>query len=112
MKMHRLGRDYLMINYIVEFESNQRISWEPAPGDIDTAGGDRARIGVPSGYRWGYDLTPDGDGATVVTEFFDCGAPDNQWILQNEGGNWINGSNPVRDSMTATLERLDALCTE
>jgi hypothetical protein len=33
MKMHRLGDDYLMLNYVVEFESDRRIFWEPAPGD-------------------------------------------------------------------------------
>lgn len=40
MKMHRLGRDYLMINHVVEFEPPRRIFWAPAPGDVDTAGGD------------------------------------------------------------------------
>ena len=112
IKMHRLGRDYLMINYVVEFEQNRRIVWEPAPGDIDTAGGDRARIGISSGYRWGYYLTPDGDSATIVTEIFDCGPEENRWILQHEGGSWINGTNSVLDSMTATLERLDRISTE
>ena len=33
MRMHRLGDDYLMINYVVEFEPDRRIFWEPAPGD-------------------------------------------------------------------------------
>ena len=32
MQMRRLGDDYLMINYVVEFEPDRRISWEPAPG--------------------------------------------------------------------------------
>jgi hypothetical protein len=110
MKMHRLGRDYLMINYVVEFELDRRIGWEPAPGDIDTAGGDRARIGVPSGYRWSYQLEPASDQATIVTEIFDCGPPENQWIIESEGGSWINGSTTLRDSMTATLERLAGMC--
>jgi hypothetical protein len=29
MKMHRLGDDYLMLNYVVEFEPDRRIFWEP-----------------------------------------------------------------------------------
>ncbi len=33
MKMNRLGRDYLMLNYVVEFEPDRRIFSEPAPGD-------------------------------------------------------------------------------
>jgi uncharacterized protein YndB with AHSA1/START domain len=53
VKMHRLGRDYLMINHVVEFEPDRRIFWEPAPGDVDTAQGDPTRIGIPAGYRWG-----------------------------------------------------------
>ena len=112
VKMHRLGRDYTMINYVVEFEPTRRITWEPAPGDIDTAGGDPLRIGVPAGYRWGYQLSPDGDDATVVTETFDCGNEKNNWILEQESGGWINGSNSVRDSMFASLEKLETLSTK
>ena len=112
MKMHRLGRDYLMLNYVVEFEPNRRISWEPAPGDLATAGGNPSKVGIPAGYRWGYTLTPDGDNATVVTEVFDCGPEENRWILLHEGGEWINGTNSVLESMTATLERLEKVSTE
>ena len=70
MKMHRLGDDYLMLNYVVEFEPDRRIFWEPAPGDPSRAeGDDPSKVGIPAGYRWGYiPLAPDGDDATVVTE--------------------------------------------
>ena len=112
MKMHRLGRDYFMLNYVVDFEPGRRIFWEPAPGDLSTAGGDPSKVGIPAGYRWGYILTPDGDDATVVTEVFDCGPEENRWILLREGGEWINGTNSVLESMTATLERLEKVCTE
>jgi hypothetical protein len=54
MKMHRLGDDYLMLNYVVEFEPDRRIFWEPAPGDPSRAeGDDPAKVGIPAGYRWG-----------------------------------------------------------
>ena len=112
MKMHRLGRDYLMINRVVDFEPDRRIHWEPAPGDVDTAGGDPSKVGVPAGYRWGFNLAPDGDATTIVTEVFDCGAEENRWILQREGGQWINGTSSVRESMAATLERLERISTE
>ncbi len=111
MKMHRLGRDYLMINYVVDFETNRRIFWEPAPGDLDTAGGNASKIGVPSGYRWGYILTPERDRVTLVTEVFDCGPEENQWILQREDGSWINGVNSVEMTMAKTLERLATVVT-
>jgi hypothetical protein len=110
IKMHRLGRDYEMINHVVAFESNRLIAWEPSPGDIDTAGGDPARIGVPAGYRWGYQLIPDGAEATFVTEFFDCGSEENRWILEHDEGGWINGRNPLVVSMTRTLALLERAC--
>jgi hypothetical protein len=112
MKMHRLGRDYEMINRVVEFDPDRCIHWEPAPGDVETAGGDPSRIGVPAGYRWGYNLVPDGDNATIVTEVFDCGPEENRWILLRADGEWINGANSVRESMAATLERLERISTE
>ena len=110
VEMHRLGRDYEMINHVVAFEANHLIAWMPSPGDIETAGGDPARIGVPSGYRWGYELVPDGDAATVVTEFFDCGTEENRWILEREDGSWINGRNSVLVLMTKTLALLEQAC--
>jgi hypothetical protein len=109
MKMHRLGRDYLMINRVVEFESDRRIFWEPAPGDADTAGGDPSRIGIPAGYRWGYILAPDAEDATVVTEVFYYGTMSE---LLREDGQWINGSSPVTRSMSASLRRLERVCTQ
>jgi hypothetical protein len=110
MNMNRLGRDYLMLNFVVEFEPDRRIFWEPAPGDLPTAGGDPSKVGTPAGYRWGYILTPDGDDATVVTEVFDCG-PFRQTLLR-EDGEWINGTSSVLESMTASLERLEKISTE
>jgi hypothetical protein len=111
MKMHRLGDDYLMLNYVVEFEPDRRIFWEPAPGDPSrTPGNDPSKVGIPAGYRWGYILAPDGDDATVVTEVFDYGAVSDD--LLRDGGSWINGHNSVPESMASSLERLDAISTQ
>src|SRR5580693_3984830 len=111
MKMHRLGDDYLMLNQVVEFEPGRRIFWEPAPGDPSrTKDNDPSKVGVAAGYRWGYILTPDGDDATIVTEVFDHGPlPED---LLRDGGAWINGTNSVLESMTASLERLEKISTE
>ena len=100
-----------MLNYVVEFESDRLIFWKPAPGDPSRAeGDDPSKVGIPAGYRWGYILTPDGDDATVVTEVFDYGPlPED---LLSDGGAWINGSSSVRESMTASLERLEKISTE
>ena len=114
MKMHRLGDDYLMLNYVVEFEPDRRIFWEPAPGDPSRAEGDDPfKVGIPAGYRWGYILTPDGDDATVVTEVFDCGTVTEEirQSLVSDGGAWINGNNSMRESMRESLERLDKIST-
>ncbi len=115
MQMHRLGDDYLMLNYVVEFEPDRRIFWEPAPGDPSRAeGDDPSKVGIAAGYRWGYVLSPDGDEATVVTEVFDCG-PLSEEISQSilrDGGVWINGTNSVRESIMASLERLEKISTE
>jgi hypothetical protein len=32
--------------------------------------------------------------------------------LQHEGGSWINGTNSVRESMVASLRRLEKISTE
>jgi hypothetical protein len=111
MKMHRLGDDYLMINYVVEFEPDRRIFWEPAPGDPSRAeGDDPSKVGIPAGYRWGFILTPDGDDATLVSEVFDYGPlPED---LLRDGGEWINGTTSVQESMTSSLERLEIISTE
>ena len=111
MKMHRLGDDYLMLNYVVEFEPDRRIFWEPAPGDSSrTPGNDPTKVGIPAGYRWGYILAPDGDDATGVTEVFDYSPLADE--LLSGGATWINGKNTVLESMAASLAKLDEICTE
>lgn len=111
MRMHRLGDDYLMLNYVVEFEPDRRIFWEPAPGDTSrTEGNDPSKVGIPAGYRWGFILAPDGEDATNVTEVFDYSPlPDE---LLRDGAAWINGTNTVLESMTKSLERLEKICTD
>jgi hypothetical protein len=109
MKMHRLGDDYLMVNYVVEFELDRRIFWEPAPGDASrTEGNDPSKIGVPAGYRWGYVLAAEDAGATLVTEVFDYSPLPEE--LLGDGGMWINGSTTLLESMAASLARLEEIC--
>jgi len=111
MKMNRLGDDYLMVNYVVEFEPDRRLFWEPAPGDSSRAeGNDPSKVGIPAGYRWGYILTPDDDDSTVVTEVFDYGPLSEE--LLGDGGAWINGTNSVHDSMKVSLKMLEKISTE
>ena len=106
MKMNRLGRDYLMLNYVVEFEPDRRIFWEPAPGDLPPADGEPSAVGIPAGHRWGFILTPDGDDATIVTEVFDYGyASEELRQAVRQGGEWVA-------AITASLEKLEKICTQ
>jgi len=96
--------DYVINNYVVEYELNRRIGWEPAPGDAAAANDGRLAIDVPPGYRWSFELTPDGLDATTVTEIYDIrSAPDDIREGTREGEAWI-------DTMTETLAKLDEIC--
>jgi hypothetical protein len=91
-----LGGDYEMANRVIEFEQDRRIVWEPKRHDVE---------GPVGGHLWGYELTPDGEHATVVTEIFDC----SRWAEEDKpfidyGRTWI-------EAMTKTLGRLDEVAT-
>ncbi len=95
MYLDRLG-DYEMANQVVEYEQDRRIVWEPRRHDVDEPSG---------GHLWGYELTPDGERATVVTEIFDCARwPEADKPFIDYGREWI-------EAMTKTLERLDEMAT-
>ena len=100
MNMHheRFGY-YQMRNEVVEYEAGRRLVWEPkrepaSPED---------EVGDPGLYRWGYEFSPDGPGAALVTETFDCTrSPEDLREATREGEGW-------RDAMTASLARLELL---
>jgi hypothetical protein len=97
MYLERLGGDYQMANEVVEYEQDRRIVWEPRRHDVDDA--------PVGGHLWGYELTPDGQDATVVTEIFDCARwPEEDKPFIDYGRGWI-------EAMTKTLERLDEMAT-
>jgi hypothetical protein len=99
MYFEPLGGDYSMRNYVVEFEPDRLIAWEPENGpghpDVDAP---NARWG----HRWRFELAPDGPNATVVTEVWDGTRVPADEV--DDGRQWI-------PSMTRTLERLDAVLT-
>jgi uncharacterized protein YndB with AHSA1/START domain len=105
MNMHNddMG-DYQMQNEVIEYQAGRRMVWEPAPVAASRAG---AGAAVPERgrYRWGYEFSGDGPGATTVTETFDCTrSPEDLRKATREGEGW-------RDAMTASLARLDLLAT-
>ena len=102
MDMHheRFG-DYQMRNEVVEYEAGRRLTWEPAR--VAASPEEQEAIGDPAHYRWGYELSLDGPGATLVTETFDCTrSPEDLREAVKEGEGW-------RDAMTASLARLELL---
>lgn len=89
-------------DHVVEFEVDRRIAWEPAARDAGPAAASGVPTGERTGHRWGWELQPDGPGATVVTEIYDCSrAPESVRTQVHEGRAW-------RRSMETSLERLDA----
>ena len=78
------------------------------------SGGPSSKSAFLRATAGGYILTPDGDDATVVTEVFDFGTVKEEvhQSLLNDGGAWINGHNPMVESMAASLERLEKIVTE
>jgi uncharacterized protein YndB with AHSA1/START domain len=102
MDMHHdeLG-DYQMQNEVVEYQAGRRLVWEPSR--VAASPEEREAIGAPARYRWGWEFSPDGSGAAMVTETFDCTrSPEDLRKATQEGEGW-------RDAMTASLARLELL---
>jgi uncharacterized protein YndB with AHSA1/START domain len=102
MKMYhdRFG-NYQMRNEVVEYEAGRRVVWEPIR--VAATPEERETIGDPDRYRWGYEFLPDGPGATLVTETFDCSrSPEELRKAVLEGEGW-------RNAMISSLARLELL---
>ena len=93
--------DYQMRNEVVGYEAGRRLAWEPAR--VAASAEEQEAIGGPARYRWGHEFSPDGPGATLVTETFDCSrSPQDLREAVRDGEGW-------RDAMTASLARLELL---
>ncbi len=96
--------DYEMVNHVVEFEANRRISWAPTRGTNHPEGYSTLPDDGPPTITWTYDLVADGPTATMVTEIYDVthAREDLRRILRN-GERW-------RGRMELSLEKLAELC--
>jgi hypothetical protein len=106
MKMYysKLG-DYEMNNHVVEYELDRRLSWEPEAGHGHPNAASANSAQSRWGHRWTFELTPVGKDATIVIESYDRSrAPEKERVDIDNGEIWT-------ESMTKTLQRLDALCT-
>jgi uncharacterized protein YndB with AHSA1/START domain len=105
MAMHNdeMG-DYEMTNRVVEYEPGRRIAWDPVL-TAATRPEDKAEVGASGHQRWAYTLLPEGEELTTVTETFDC-RESPEWLKKA-----VRGGQRWAESMTRTLERLDAAST-
>lgn len=85
MKM-RVGVPYRITNEVVEFEDNRLIAWRHLGHHI-----------------WRYELEPQGEGTTLVTETFEWGTARFPPLYE-----WVGYPARHEANMTATLERLAA----
>ena len=86
---------YSMVNEVVEFEEDRRISWEPRM---------RALAWLSGGRVWRYVLEPV-DGGTRVTETWDISKEKSNVFVRAAG-------KKTRANMGATLARLDEIVTK
>ena len=92
--------NYQVRNVVVEYLAGRRLVWAPMTPTSDPQ---EQHAVDPVRYEWGYELAPDGPGATVVTETFDCRrAPEDLRKRLREGETW-------RDAMAASLIKLELL---
>jgi hypothetical protein len=91
MNMHHAEfGDYQMCNEVVGYEAGRRLAWEPAR--VAASAEEQEAIGDPARYRWGYELSSDDPGATLVTESFDCSrSPQDLRQAVRDGEGWRAG---------------------
>jgi uncharacterized protein YndB with AHSA1/START domain len=104
MYLPELG-DYLMLNRVIVFEQDRRITWEPTPGDVVASRNAGLPVGASQGYSWGFRLQPNGD-TTIVTEVFDCTEADRSIRdAVGDGQTWLPAMHKTLDRLAAIVEQ-------
>ena len=93
----KLGFAYSMESTVIEFEEDRRIAWQTRPPN-------KVAAIFAGGRIWRYELEPV-EGGTKVTESWDITQEQQKWLVRP-------ARNKTIDSMTKTLDRIEALVTE
>jgi hypothetical protein len=95
----RMGIGYSMVNTVIEFEENRRIAWQTKPP---------GQVGLlTAGRIWRYELSPEDDSSTLVTESWDLSQDRQRWLLKR----MVGLATKTRHNMERTLELIDQITT-
>jgi hypothetical protein len=94
MYLEAAGGHYVMHNLVTDFDQDRTIAW--LPGQLDESGQHS-----PGGWRWRYDLAPNGEG-TDVTLTYDWSGTSQEF--RDQVGVPVFGIDYIEESLAA-LER-------
>ena len=96
--------DYVIENHVVEFERDRRVAWEPVLKETDRPEA-QTNIGVKAHLRWRWELSPQPDGSTLVTETYDLSRSP-EWLREatREGEDWRQAMEASLDNLTRMVE--------
>ncbi|WP_029116723.1 SRPBCC family protein [Mycobacterium sp. URHB0044] len=91
MYLEAAGGHYVMHNVVTDFDQDRSIEW--LPGQLDESGQHS-----PGGWRWRYDLAPNGDGTDVTLTYDWSGSSQ---AFRDQVGVPVFGPDYIEESLAA-----------